>query len=416
MKDVYKVLIIAILSRIIVFAVSIISNHLFTYVDSNFMVTQRINSFPFIGQFDRWDSEIYIGIALFGYPSGYPSVSNFPQYAHSLSIPTLAYSQWAFFPIYPMVMKYSAIVFTPFMSTTYSLMLSGFLISNVAFFVSVYFFYKLTQKLFKNQVALASTVFYVFCGGTIFMSSIFTEALFMAFMLGSFYFLEENKLHYAMILGIFASLTRADGFLICIPFAVAAILRFKENKKQSFILFLSSMIVASGYLWFNIVGYFQGGHVFPIQVIAHNVNWQVYPPITEQIYTLGESLTTSPISRPNVFQAFYIIWVILMCVPIAYFFVKNTTGIVGHDIKIILTLEKETLKYWLFYAAMLYVIFMFSNLYSSVRYAIPLLPIYWVYAKIYCAHRNYGAALLLLTIIFSIIGAYLLEISTPYFQ
>jgi hypothetical protein len=407
MKDIYKVLLIAFLSRIIMFVVSTICNHLFTYVNANYMDVTSINSFPFIGQFDRWDSNIYIIIAHYGYPSGYPDVNTyFPQYAHSQFVPTLARAEWAFFPLYPMTVKVGAFLFAPFLSTTYSLMLSGFIISNTAFFVSVVFFYRLTQRLLKNsQVAVISTIFYAFCGGTVFMSAIFTEALFMALTLGSFYCLEEKKLDIATILGLFASLTRSDGFLIFIPFAIAAVLEFRENKKQSFKLLLASTIVASGYLSFNIVGYFQAGHVFPIQIIAHNLNWGVYPPITEQIYTLG-SVTTPSISRPNIFQAFYIISIALMCLPTVYFFIKT---------RIVFTLEEETVKYWAFYAAMLCVIFMMSYLFSTIRYAIPLLPLYWVSAKIYNGNRSYGRVLLFLTISLSIIDAYLFEISTPYF-
>ena len=407
MKTIYKIFLIAVISRIMVFAVSTISNQLFPYVNTSYMDVNSINSFPFVGQFDRWDSNIYLIIAHFGYPTGYPNVStDFPQFANSTVVPVLAKSQWAFFPLYPMTMKYFAVFFTPFLSTIHALMLSGFLISNIAFFPSVYFFYKLTQKLFENsKVTIVATIFYAFCGGTIFLSSIFTESLFMALMLGSFYYLEENKLEFATVLGLLASLTRSNGFLIFIPFAVAGILKIKETKEQSNKLFLASIWIASGYLWFNIAGYFLAGGVFPIQVIAHNLNWGTYPPITEQLQTLG-SVTTPQMARPNIFQAFYVLSIILICLPVAYFFIKR---------KIVFSLEKETLKYWVFYAVMIVAIFMVSYLFNLARYAIPLIPLYWVNAKIYSENRVYGTVLFILTISLSIIGIYLFEISTPYF-
>ncbi len=406
MKTIYKILLIAILSRAVLFAVSTISNQSFAYVNPNYMDVASVNSFPFIGQFSRWDSDIYLRIANTGYPTGYPDIAMFSQFKDSQAVPTLARAEWAFFPLYPATMKAGSLLFTPILSTAHALMLSGFLISNIAFFVSIFFLYKLSEKLFKSsRIAIAATVFYAFCGGAIFLSAVFTEALFMAFMLGAFYYLEQNKLSGAVALGLLASLTRSDGFLVAIPFAVAAILKFRENKQQSFALLASSVAVSSGYLWFSLAGYFLAGGVFPIQVVAHNLNWQVYQPITQQLLSLGSQVTPA-IETPNIFQLFYVVSIALMCVPIGYFLLKA---------KFVFSVEKETVKYWAFYAAMIFVIFMLSYLPSTVRYAVVLLPMYWVGAKIYEANPKAGIALLLLTISQSIIGAYLFEVSTPYF-
>ena len=225
----------------------------------------------------------------------------------------------------------------------HSLKLSGFLISNLSFFISVIFFYKFTEKLFKNpKVAILSTVFYSFCGGAIFLSSIFSEALFMALTLGAFFFLEKNKISIAIALGILASLTRSNGFLIAIS--------IRADKKRSLVLFASSVVVSSGYLWFNVAGYFAAGGVFPVHVIAHDLNWQAYPPITQQLITLGSQVTPD-VGRPNIFQAFYIISLTLMCLPAVYFFIKQKT---------VISIEHVTIKYWAFYGVMLYVIYVVS--------------------------------------------------------
>jgi hypothetical protein len=58
-----------------------------------------------------------------------------------------------------------------------------------------------------------------------------------------------------------------------------------------------------------------------------------------------------------------------MCLPIVYFLLKA---------KLVFSVEKETVKYWAFYGAMIYVIFMLAYLPSTVRYAVVLLPMYWV--------------------------------------
>jgi Gpi18-like mannosyltransferase len=290
---------------------------------------------PIIGMFMRWDSEYYLSIAKNGYPLGYPNVNTFPTTTASGSpMPkTIAYPQWAFFPLYSAVMAALALVFTPFLSLTPSLMLSGVIISNISFFVSAYFFYKLTRKLFNSRVALISTAFYSFWVGGVFFSAIYSEALFMALALGAFYYLEENKLPIAVFLGFLATFTRSDGFLIFIPFFIYGLLQLRTSKVQSLKLLFSSAIVASPYLLWSIVGYFLAGGVFPVQLIAHNSNWGIDPPLIDQFVAPWCSIPR--------FQLFYVTALIIMLIPIGYFLVR---------IEKIFSVEAKTLKYWGFYA------------------------------------------------------------------
>jgi Gpi18-like mannosyltransferase len=73
---------------------------------------------------------------------------------------------------------------TSAMGLTNAVELAGFIVSNIAFFISIYFFYKLTNKIFNStQIALVATAFFSFWGGAVFYSAIYTEALFMALAL-----------------------------------------------------------------------------------------------------------------------------------------------------------------------------------------------------------------------------------------
>jgi hypothetical protein len=67
----------------------------------------------------------------------------------------------------------------------------------------------------------------------------------------------------------------------------------------------------------------------------------------------------------------------------------------------------STAKYWGYYAAILYIIFYQSDLSSIFRYSIPLLPIYWVSAKIYVKNRYLGGIIFILMLLLLIIGSYL---------
>ena len=387
----------------------VISSLLFTYATTEHMNVQEMNT-PFVGMFVRWDSVYYLRIAQNGYPLGYPKTIPGSTGTGSPMPSRVANGLWTFFPFYPAAMRAFATMFTTILSLITSLMLSAVIISNVAFFVSAYFFYKLTQKLFSSRVALISTAFYSFWVGGVFFSAIYTEALFMALAMGAFYFLEENKFVYASILGFLAAFTRSDGFLIAIPFFIYAMqklgvarsfpfLQLKAGKLQFVKLLVSSAIVASPYLLFNIAGYFLAGGVFPVQVIARNSNWGIYPLLTNQF--------KAPYCSVRSVQIFIITGLLFMLMPVAYFFLR---------IEKVFTVEARSVGYWLFYASLLYVVFTDSIIYSVLRYAIPMLPIYWVLAKIFVKNRVVGVIFFGVITAMLIIGAYLLEINSPYFM
>ncbi|MGA2386543.1 MAG: hypothetical protein ABSG33_08420 [Candidatus Bathyarchaeia archaeon] len=401
MKDVHKALTIALASRVLIIVVMVACSFLFAYATTEHLNVAEMKT-PFVGLFMRWDSEFYLSIAQHGYPLGYPNIATFPTMTATGSpMPSsIAYPTWSFFPFYPAVMSALASLFRRFLSVTpSSLMLSGVIVSNVAFFVSAYFFYKLTQKLFNPRVALISTAFYSFWVGGVFFSEIYSEALFMALALCAFYFLEEKNLPAAVFLGFLASFTRSDGFLIFIPFFIYGSLQFGTSRIQSLKLFVSSAIVASPYLLFNIVGYFLAGGVFPVQLIARDSNWGTYPLLINQF--------VAPYCSVPSFQAFEIAGLILVLLPVAYAF---------SNYKKIFAEEERTLGYWAFYAAMVWVLFTNSVISNVLRYAVPMLPIYWVLAKIYLKNRLAGAVLFGVSTAMLIIAAYLLETANPNFM
>jgi len=275
--------------------------------------------------------------------------------------------------------------------------LPGFIVSNVAFFVSIYFFYKLTKKIFKpQQIALVATAFYSFWGGAVFYSAIYSEALFMALALGAFYYLEEDKLSLAVLLGFLASFTRSDGLLICIPFLICALQSIK-NKSKTIKLLACSALVASPLLIFQLVGYTVAGGVFPITVIAHHL-WPIYNSLPVQLTEISNySLKTF---------TFYVIGLALIFLPTAYFLSR----LCSRSIKNNLIQDAKQLKYWAFYASTIFVILLDqSSIYSIMRYAVPMLPIYWVSAIIYTKNRLTGIVIFAVMTGMLIVGSYWFE-------
>ena len=65
---------------------------------------------------------------------------------------------------------------------------------------------------------------------------------------------------------------------------------------------------------------------------------------------------------------------------------------------------------------MVLVLFTDSVVSNITRYAVPMLPIYWVLAKVYTKNRLVGATLFGVISVMLVIGAYLLETANPYFM
>jgi hypothetical protein len=386
MNDTHKALLIGLSSRILVVAVFVLCSVLFT-VSSQQVATHQTNPLPIVNLFNRYDSGYYISIARTGYAT-MPDWNFFPLYPAAIravsSIKTVS------IPVMPFSAPYST-------ELTNAVELAGFIVSNIAFFLSVYFFYGLTNKIFRSlQIALVATAFYSFWGGAVFYSAIYSEALFMALALGAFYYLEEDKLPTAVLLGFLSCFTRSNGFLICIPFLIYALQSIK-NKSKTIKLLTCSALVASPFLIFQLIGYMIAGGVFPITVIAHNL-WPIYHSLTTQLTLISNSSL-------RIFT-FYVIGLVLIFLPTAYF----VSRLYSRSIKNNLIQDAKQLKYWAFYASTIFVILLDqSNVFSIIRYAVPMLPIYWVSAIIYNKSRSTGIVIFAIMTGMFIIGSYMFE-------
>ena len=408
MNCTHKALLYSLISRILIISVFLLCSSLFI-VSNQQPATYQTNPLPIVNLFNRNDSGYYISIAMNGYPTGHPDLSYWigRNFSFSVPNPVLAMPDWAFFPLYPMAMKAVSLLIIPFFAANEvgvqnAIELAGFVISNIAFFISVYFFYKLTNKIFSStRIALVSTVFYSFWGGAIFYSAIYSEALFMALALGAFYYLEKDKLPAALLLGFLASFTRSDGLLICIPFLIYA-LQSTKNKSKTIKLLTCSALIASPFLIFQIIGYEVAGGVFPITVIAHNLNFAIYPLLSTQLALIFNSSL-------RIFL-FYVIGLALIFMPTAYFVIR----LLSRSIKNNLIQDSKQLKYWAFYASMIFVIIYQSNVFSIIRYAVPMLPIYWVSAIIFTKNRLIGIVIFAVMTGMLLIGSYLFETGGPF--
>ena len=152
-------------------------------------VTESTN--PLLAVWGRWDAVHYLDIARRGY----------------------AGTDMAFFPLYPSMIR----VVGTFVGSD---LVAGLLISNLALFFGLLFFYKLVEHQYTRAVAHRA-IFYISIFPTaIFFSAVYTESLFFALTVASFYYIREHRWIAAGAVGAFAALTRSEGVLLVIPLAI----------------------------------------------------------------------------------------------------------------------------------------------------------------------------------------------------
>ena len=270
-----------------------------------------------------------------------------------------------------------------------AVLISGFLISNILFFVSLILFYHVTKLVFgKSTLALISTVFFAFWPGPLFYSTVYSESLFMTLALGAFYFLEKAQSGKSAILGFFAALTRSNGFLVLIPFVYNGLQTRKYRTAT-----LQALAIALPYLLFTAYGYFLTG-LFPVREIVYNHIWGASRLTLTEVtsYQLG-------------YAALFSVEAALILAPFAWFVFTEKVPI--RDFVKGSIVDRKDLKYWAFSIYILLMLVFYSDPQNLHRYALPILPLYWVSAIVWGKNKKAGIALLAVSTAILVIGTVL---------
>lgn len=179
-------------SRLILIIATLLSpwilpfNRSFPYINE---VLEGSNLSEYIWQFANFDGVHYLRIARDGYIHQYTQ---------------------AFFPMYPLIIKFFSQLFPV------NTLIAGLLISNAAFLLSVFIFYRLIISKLSKETALWSVAFLCFFPTSYYFSSLYTESIFFLMLISSFYLVEKKKYFLANIIGAFASATRLVGVYLSV--------------------------------------------------------------------------------------------------------------------------------------------------------------------------------------------------------
>lgn len=160
----------------------------------------------------NWDSRYYISIAQFGY---------------------LKSSHYAFFPGYPLAIKYIGLLSGNFQ-------LSTILISNLSTFLACVVLYKLILLDFTKRIARQSLIFLLFFPTSFYLVMGYSEGLFLLLSVLTIYFFRKGNFFMATIFANLLSITRVTGLVLILSIIIHLIIT-RQLSKKNWIMLLSPL-------------------------------------------------------------------------------------------------------------------------------------------------------------------------------
>ncbi|MEI7850177.1 MAG: mannosyltransferase family protein, partial [Chloroflexota bacterium] len=142
------------ITRLFIFGVGLVADTMLTTEPGHWIADPDS---PFLSMWTKWDSQYYVDIATNGYWFRPEQQSNV-----------------AFFPVYPLLMRLVGSLVQG------NVILAGFIISNLAFFIALIFLYKLTALELDDGSAGRTVFTWLFSRHPSF-SSVYTESTFLMF-------------------------------------------------------------------------------------------------------------------------------------------------------------------------------------------------------------------------------------------
>jgi hypothetical protein len=163
----------------------------------------RIYNNDFLDMPARWDTGWYLGIATHGYefdPAKIDGQQNI-----------------AFFPVYPMLMRYGSIF------AGRQVLWTGVAVSLIAFFAALVYLLKLARRYIDDDAAAIGVALLASYPFAFFFSTAYTESLFLLTAVAACYHFERDELWQASAWGLVAGLTRPNGCLLSIVLALLVV-------------------------------------------------------------------------------------------------------------------------------------------------------------------------------------------------
>lgn len=149
---------------------------------------------------------------------------------HYLSIAKDGYhlAEQAFFPLYPLLIKLLG-----------GGVWSGLIISNTSFFLALVGLFKLLRIDYSDKVSKLAVILLLLFPTSFYFGAVYTESIFLCFVVWSFYFYRKNKIFPASVLGMLASGTRVIGIILLLVYLLELFKeKIKWNKRHLWLLLI----------------------------------------------------------------------------------------------------------------------------------------------------------------------------------
>ncbi|MBI2832869.1 MAG: hypothetical protein HYX76_00400 [Acidobacteria bacterium] len=223
------------------------------YQAEQFTIFRRTH--VFWDTFARYDSGWYFGIASRGYSYAPGGRSNL-----------------AFFPVYPLLMRYVGRLLGGRQEHYY---LAGVLISWVAFAVAMVLLYRLARLDLDRRAALRAPLYAAIFPFAFFFGLVYSESLFLMLTLAAFYGLRRSRWLAGGLAGALAAATRVNGILALPALAWAAWTQAGRNLPALARATVALALVAGGLAAYSAYVYSITGS--PLEWASIITRWGYYP-------------------------------------------------------------------------------------------------------------------------------------------
>jgi len=333
------VMIVAVMSRLFVFAVAVAASVLFGLNPVCKSIGCWTIPLPFVNIFARWDSGFYADIALTGYG-------------------TTIVPRWEFFPLYPILMGILGrlIAFMFPIPLDLAVYVAGFVLSNVAFFGSVYFLYRLTELILGNtRTAVQSGILLALYPAGVFLSAVYSESVFLLLVLISLIYWYRNKHPLSGMWGFLAGMARPVGVLLAIPY-VYDVLTDRSARKTA-LNYLSVGAVLMAFVSFFAYSQIMTGTPFAT-FAAERLYWKITLSPTYILTLARNEIIGHPVIIP--------------------YLVMGIGGVFAS----ILTAHSRAEREIGLFSICLIAAYLLTPIISFPRYSITLVPMYWSLSKL----------------------------------
>lgn len=160
-----------------------------------------IPQLPLLDMWAQYDAQHYVDIAVRGYDA--PSVTE---------------SNIAFFPLYPLLIRVALVALGRVDMETGEIV--GLVTSNVALFIALLYLSALVARDFSLSLARRVVLYLLVFPTTLFLSSVYAEAVFLAAAVASLYHARAGEWGRSGIAGALAALARPFGVLLVVPIGI----------------------------------------------------------------------------------------------------------------------------------------------------------------------------------------------------